>query len=121
MSPAEARKGEQLSPKERLAYKKYSREGMIRRVLDERREKAEKADYRITWVDNIYGDHILTNESGIKYIVFLRDFEQETGYSNSADAMYNKLGTTKHIMYAFRQLNFSLSSIMKRFCGIVTP
>ncbi|GHV14812.1 helicase [Spirochaetia bacterium] len=94
----------QLSPKERLAYKKYSREGMIRRVLDERREKAEKADYRITWADNIYGDHILTNESGIKYIVFLRDFEQETGYSNSADAMYNKLGTTKHIMYAFGQL-----------------
>jgi SNF2 family DNA or RNA helicase len=94
----------QLDPKENLVYKKYSREGMIRRVLDERRDKAEKADYRISWADNIYGDHVLTNESGAKYTVFLRDFEQETGYSNSTDAMYNKLGTTKHIMYAFKQL-----------------
>lgn len=94
----------QLDPKENLDYKKYSREGMIRRVLDERRDRAEKADYRIAWADNIYGDHVLTNESGAKYTVFLRDFEQETGYSNSADAMYNKLGTTKHIMYAFKKL-----------------
>jgi hypothetical protein len=93
-----------LAPKEKLAYKKYSRDGMIRRVLDERREKAAKANYRITWADNIYGDHIVTNESGIKYTVFLRDFENETGYSDSADGRYNKLGTTKHIMYAFNQL-----------------
>ncbi|MDR0642746.1 MAG: DEAD/DEAH box helicase [Treponema sp.] len=84
--------------------KKYTREGMIRRVLEERREKAEKADYRIKWADNIYGDHILTNEKGFRYTVFLRDFENETGYSDSADAAYNKLGTTKHIMYAFAKL-----------------
>ncbi|GHV86934.1 helicase [Spirochaetia bacterium] len=94
----------QLDPKEAPVYKKYSREGMIRRVLDERRDKAEKADYRIAWADNIYGDHVLTSDSGAKYTVFLRDLEQETGYSNSADAMYNKLGTTKHIMYAFKKL-----------------
>ncbi|MDR0731414.1 MAG: hypothetical protein LBF63_07070 [Treponema sp.] len=54
--------------------RKYSREGMIRRVLEERREKAEKASYRIKWADNIYGDHVLTNEKGVKYTVFLRDF-----------------------------------------------
>ncbi|MDR2376251.1 MAG: DEAD/DEAH box helicase [Treponema sp.] len=84
--------------------KKYTRKGMMRRVLEERREKAEKASYRIKWADNIYGDHILTNEKGLKYTVFLRDFEHETGYSNSADAANNKLGTTKHIMYAFAAL-----------------
>ncbi|MDR3146800.1 MAG: DEAD/DEAH box helicase, partial [Treponema sp.] len=84
--------------------KKYTREGMIRRVLEERREKAEKAGYRIKWADNIYGDHVLTNEKGTKYTVFLRDFEHETGYSDSADAACNKLGTTKHIMYAFDKL-----------------
>jgi SNF2 family DNA or RNA helicase len=84
--------------------KKYTREGMMRRVLEERREKAEKAVYHIEWADNIYGDHILTNEKGIRYTVFLRDFEHETGYSDSADAACNKLGTTKHIMYVFAKL-----------------
>jgi SNF2 family DNA or RNA helicase len=93
-----------LDPKERGDSKKYSRQGMILRVMEERRVKADKADYRIEWASNIYGDHILFNETGTKYIVFLRDFDNETGYSNSADAAYNKLGTTKHIMYAFEKL-----------------
>ena len=87
-----------------MEHKKYSRQGMIKRVLTERRQKADKAEYRIRWADNIYGDHVLTNENGVKYKVFLRDFENETGYSDSMDARLNKLGTTKHIMLAFRQL-----------------
>jgi hypothetical protein len=73
-------------------------------VLTERRQKADKAEYRIKWAGNIYGDHILTNERGVKYKVFLRDFENETSYSDSMDAKLNKLGTTKHIMFAFRKL-----------------
>ena len=93
-----------LDPKEQLEHKKYTREGMIKRVLKERRLKAEKAEYRIKWADNIYGDHILTNERGIRYKVFLRDFKNETGYSNSMDSRLNKLGTTKHIMFAFNAL-----------------
>jgi len=93
-----------FNPKEHLEHKKYTRQGMIKRVLDERRQKADKAEYRIQWADNIYGDHILTNERGIKYKVFLRDFENETGYSDSMDARLNKLGTTKHIMFAFKKI-----------------
>ena len=93
-----------LDPKEPLEHKKYSREGMIKRVMAERRQKADKANYRIKWASNIYGDHILTNENGMKYKVFLRDFENETGYSDSMDSRINKLGTTKHIMFAFRKL-----------------
>jgi hypothetical protein len=93
-----------LNPKEHLDHKKYARQGMIKRVLTERRQKADKAEYRIKWAGNIYGDHILTNESDGKYKVFLRDFENETGYSDSMDAKLNKPGTTKHIMFAFRQL-----------------
>ncbi len=93
-----------LDPKEPIEHKKYSREGMIKRVMLERRQKAEKANYRIKWASNIHGDHILTNEKGIKYKVFLRDFENEIGYSDSMDSRLNKLGTTKHIMYAFRKL-----------------
>jgi len=90
--------------KEKIEHKKYTRQGMIKRVLDERREKAAKASYHIKWANNIYGDHILTNDKGVHYKVFLRDFEAETGYSDSLDSKLNKLGTTKHIMFAFDAL-----------------
>jgi SNF2 family DNA or RNA helicase len=93
-----------LDPKQKIEHKKYTRRGMIRRVLDERRDKAAKASYRIRWANNIYGDHILTNEQGSHYKVFLRNFEAETGYSDSWDSRLNKLGTTKHIMFAFTEL-----------------
>ena len=93
-----------LDPKEHTEHKKYTRRGMIKRVLEERRLKADKAEYRIEWASNIFGDHTLYNEKGIKYKIFLRDFENETGYSDSMDSRLNKLGTTKHIMYAFRKL-----------------
>ncbi|MDR1859517.1 MAG: DEAD/DEAH box helicase [Bacteroidales bacterium] len=92
-------------PKESIEHKKYTRAGMIQRVLKERAERAANANYSIQWADNIYGDHILTNERGVKYKVFLRDFEKKTGYSDSLDAQLNKLGTTKHIMFAFKELN----------------
>ena len=93
-----------LDLKEKTEHKQYSRHGMIKRVLDERRQKAAKASYRIKWANNIYGDHILTNEKGQHYKILLRDFEKETGYSNSWDSKLNKLGTTKHIMFAFSEL-----------------
>ncbi len=93
-----------LDPKEHIEHKKYKRKGMVKRVLKERQQKADKAEYRIKWATNIYGDHILTNEKSIKYKVFLRNFENETGYSDSMDSKINKLGTTKHIMYAFGKL-----------------
>lgn len=110
-----------LNPKEHVEHKKYTRQGMIKRVLTERRQKADKAEYRIRWADNIYGDHILTNEKGVKYKVFLRDFDNETGYSDSMDARLNKLGTTKHIMFAFRQLkeNKSLYNRLSKTCPFV--
>jgi hypothetical protein len=84
--------------------KKYTREGMIKRVMEERLEKAKNAKYRIEFGDNIYGEHILTNEKGVKYRITLRDFENETGYIDCMDLRTNKLGTTKHIMFAFKEL-----------------
>lgn len=82
----------------------YTREGMIKRVLDERKEKATRAKYHILFADNLHGEHTLINESGKKYKITLRDFENETGYINNPDLKTNKLGTTKHIMYAFHEL-----------------
>ncbi len=103
----------QLDPKIHEEHQKYSREGMLKRVLAERWQKARTANYRIKWANNIYGDHTLTNENGVKYKVFLRDFENETGYSNSLDSKHNKLGTTKHIMYVFNEMK-AKPSIYKR-------
>ena len=93
-----------LDPKEKPEHKQYTRQGMIQRVMLERKVKAEKAPYSIAWANNRYGDHILTNEHGVKYKIFLRDFDSEIGYSDSLDSKLNKLGTTKHIMFAFDEL-----------------
>ncbi len=80
---------------------KYTREGMRKRVLEERLDRAKKADYKIKLAKNIYGEHSLTNEKGKVYKITLRNFENKTGYINNIDWKTNKLGTTKHIMYLF--------------------
>lgn len=110
-----------LNGNDSLEHKKYTRKGMVKRVLEERLQKAIYAKYRIKWASNIYGDHILTNEKGIRYKIFLRDFEAETGYSDSKDSAVNKLGTTKHIMYAYREIkaNPALYGRLSKSCPFV--
>jgi SNF2 family DNA or RNA helicase len=81
--------------------KTYTREGMIKRVLEERREKAEKADYRVDFADNPFGEHELFNERGRRYKLTFRDLEGEQGYCSCPDYRTNKLGTCKHLMHAF--------------------
>lgn len=95
---------ERTTPREIAEGRAYTREGMIKRVMDERRERAAKAEYRIEWADNLFGEHTLYNERGVKYNITLRDFENETGYIDNPDLKTNKLGTTKHLMYAFEKL-----------------
>ena len=95
---------ETINSNPKLEGKAYTREGMMRRVLEERKEKTTKANYKIVFADNIYGEHTLANEKGIKYKITLRDFKNETGYINNPDWRTNKLGTTKHLMFAFEKL-----------------
>ncbi len=95
---------ERLMPHPISEGRAYTREGMVKRVMDERRDKAARADYKITFADNVHGEHLLVNELGVKYKITLRDFENETGYIDNPDLKTNKLGTTKHIMYAFAKL-----------------
>jgi len=87
-----------------LEGKVFTREGMIKRVLEERKFKASKAKYKIQFAENIYGEHVLTTDKGTRYKITLRDFEKETGYINNSDLKTNKLGTTKHLMFAFAAL-----------------
>ncbi len=84
--------------------KKYTREGMIQRVLEERLDRAKKANYKVVLSDNLFGEHTLINEKGKSYQVTLKDFEAKTGYINNIDWKTNKLGTTKHILYLFNYL-----------------
>lgn len=93
-----------LSIAEGMSGRKYTREGMMRRVLSERQQRAMDAEYSIEWGDTIYGEHLLINERDIAYRITLRDFENEIGYVDSIDLRTNKLGTTKHIMFAFQKL-----------------
>jgi SNF2 family DNA or RNA helicase len=104
---------EKVNPADLAEGRAYTRSGMIRRVLQERRAKAEKAEYKIKFANNLYGEHILTNEQGVKYKITLRDFVNETGYIDNPDYRHNKLGTTKHIMFAFRQLK-AKPALMKK-------
>ena len=82
--------------------KAYTREGMARRVLEEREEKARKAEYRIEFADNPYGEHVLYNESGTKYKLTFHNLPNETGYCSCMDHRTNKLGTCKHLMFAYQ-------------------
>lgn len=95
---------EQVEPHPVSEGKAYTRKGMMKRVLAERREKARKSDYKITFADNLYGEHILVNEKGVEYRITLRDFDSETGYIDNPDLKTNKLGTTKHLLFAFQKL-----------------
>lgn len=83
--------------------KAYTREGMIKRVLEERADKAKKANYRMQFSDNIYGEHLLINERDKQYKLTFRDFETEQGYCSCNDYKTNKLGTCKHLMFAFKK------------------
>ena len=81
--------------------KKYTREGMQKRVWRERQDKADKATYRVSLNKNLYGEHTLTNEKGEKFRITLHDFDKKTGYIDNIDWHTNKLGTTKHILYLY--------------------
>ncbi len=87
-----------------IAGKKYTRKGMLKRVLEERKEKALANNYKIEFAENIFGEHILTNEKGKKYKLTFRDIGEKTGYCSCPDYRTNKLGTCKHLIFAFENL-----------------
>ncbi len=83
----------------------YTREGMIKRVLKERFEKARKANYKIVLSDNRFGEHILSNEREQSYRITLHDLNRRTGYCTCPDYKKNKLGTCKHLIWTYRFLH----------------
>jgi len=98
---------EEVAPPEGI---KYSRKGMMKRVVEERIAKAQHADYKIEFADNIFGEHQLTNEKGIVYHLTFRDLERKHGYCSCPDYRTNKLGTCKHLIFAFEKM--ALNDVM---------
>jgi SNF2 family DNA or RNA helicase len=82
----------------------YTREGMIKRVIKERRDKAKKAKYELHLAENIYGEHLLFNEKRRSYKITFHDYKREIGYCTCPDFTSNKLGTCKHLMWSFAHL-----------------
>jgi len=83
---------------------RYTRQGMIQRVMREREEKSVKLNYKLRLGKSIYGEHTVINERGMTHKVMLWDLDKKTGYANNLDWRTNKLGTTKHIMHVYNYL-----------------
>lgn len=81
--------------------KAYTREGMIKRVLAEREQRAAKEDYQLIYADNIHGEHKIINNKGVSYKITLQDFRKKQGYCTCSDFATNKLGICKHLIFAF--------------------
>jgi len=82
-----------------ITGKIYERQGMIRRVLHERRKKARKLEYRVKLNKNLYDPHLLIAKDGRQYAITIWDLHAQLGYVDNIDWKTNKLATTKHIMY----------------------
>jgi superfamily II DNA or RNA helicase len=91
------------------AGERYTREEMIRRVLKERHEKAEKEVFELAIGDNIHGFHEVATAAGARYQITIRDFETNNGYCSCPDFRTNKLGTCKHLIYAVMNIKKKLS------------
>lgn len=92
---------EKITPKPGI---NYTREGMIKRVLAERFAKAKNAKYLLQLSDNVHGQHLLQNEKGQQYALTFHDFSTKSGYCSCPDYRTNKLGTCKHLIWAFKKV-----------------
>ena len=77
----------------------YTREGMMARVIAERKEKSDKSTYRIVAGKYYYGEHTLYNERNERFGITLWNLEKNQGYIDNIDWKTNKLATTKHIIH----------------------
>lgn len=82
-----------------LEGKKYTRQGMIQRVLQERAKKASELEYKIKLSPYLYGEHTLIKNDGTFSKVSIYDLDKKIGYIDNMDWKTNKLCTTKHILF----------------------
>ena len=93
--------GLSLPPPERLPVESLSEEELIRRAIEERRERAatERMTLRSMNPSELWTDYTVTNHaSGKSYRVALRGWERGDSYCSCPDFKKNTLGTCKHII-----------------------
>ena len=93
-----------LRDTEQLQGHVYTRSGMIKRVLAERKAKSKTESYSLALNTNVFGPHSLQNQRGEAYTLSLHNFKHRRGYCSCPDYQYNKLGTCKHLGYVFDYL-----------------
>jgi len=84
---------------------RYTKKEMIKRVLKERQDKANREKYEISLAENIHGFHKIKTGEGRIYEITIRDLATSNGYCSCPDFKTNKLGTCKHLIFAANYLN----------------
>lgn len=92
----------------------YTREGMRKRVLAERVQKAKSANFTVQLAENVFGEHLLRSGSGQEYSLTLHSFKDKKGYCSCPDYQHNKLGTCKHLMFTFDYLKKNEASFRRK-------
>ena len=98
-------------PPERTPVESLSEEELIRRALDERRDRARDEKMRLRSLDSArpWTDYtVVSAESGKTYRVALRGEERGVSYCSCPDFKKNTLGTCKHILHV-------LAKVRRRF------
>lgn len=93
--------GLSVPPPERVPVESLSEEELIRRAIEERRERAatEKMTLKALRPDSLWTDYTVTSHaSGKTYRVALRGWERGDSYCSCPDFRKNTLGICKHII-----------------------
>ena len=83
---------------------RYTREEMIRRVSEEREEKAARESMILRLGESVYGIHQVTGAGGARYELTIRAFAPLNGYCSCPDFRTNKLGFCKHLLFAAQHI-----------------
>lgn len=99
--------GLSLPPPERSPVESLSEEELIRRAIEERRERAaaERMTLRSANPSELWTDYTVTNHaSGKSYRVALRGWERGDSYCSCPDFKKNTLGACKHIIRVIEEV-----------------
>lgn len=98
--------GLSVPPPERVPVESLREEELIRRAIEERRERAaaERMTLRSADPGELWTDYTVTNHaSGKSYRVALRGWERGDSYCSCPDFKKNTLGTCKHIIHVIEE------------------
>ncbi len=94
-------------PKPDLPLELLSEEELVTRALAEREKRSREESYRLNSTNpkTPWTDYLLTSlGSGKTYRLGIRGLERGSSYCSCPDFRTNRLGTCKHLMYAWRRL-----------------